>query len=107
MLVFSLEKRGYESSRAFGGMEAWEKMTSEKFDLVLLDLMMPDLDGWELCRMVRRNEQKHIRETPILVLSARTLPEDRIQGLELGADDYLTKPFSLAELTLRVEKLLA
>ncbi len=107
ILAFSLGKRGYDSIRAFGGKEAWDRMASERFDLVVLDLMMPDLDGWELCRMVRRNERKEIRETPILMLSARALPEDRIQGLEIGADDYMAKPFSLSELTLRVEKLLA
>ncbi len=107
MLAFSLGRRGYEPVRAFGGREAWDKMMSERFDLVVLDLMMPDLDGWELCRMIRSNEKKEIRETPILMLSARALPEDKIQGLELGADDYLSKPFSLSELIMRADKLLA
>jgi signal transduction histidine kinase len=68
--------------------------------------MLPDLDGWEICRMIRRDERKEIRDTAILMLSARALATDRIYGLELGADDYLTKPFSLAELCLRVERIL-
>ena len=67
--------------------------------------MMPDLDGWELCRMIRRSQKKGIKEMGILMLTARAMPEDRVYGLEIGADDYLTKPFSLNELILRVEKL--
>ena len=83
-----------------------EKIQTEKPDLVILDLMLPDLDGWEICRMIRRDERKEIRETGILMLSARALTSDRVHGLGLGADDYVTKPFSLAELGLRVESIL-
>ena len=68
--------------------------------------MMPDLDGWELCRLIRRNDQEEIRGIGILMLTARAMPEDRVYGLEMGADDYLTKPFSLHELILRVEKII-
>jgi len=106
MLSFHLKKRGYETHLAFNGREAWEELNSIHPDLLILDLMMPEIDGWEVCRLVRRNENPMIRNIPILILSARTLPEDRIQGLELGADDYLTKPFSLAELTLRIDRIL-
>jgi signal transduction histidine kinase len=105
MLAYNLGKKGYQISTAYNGFEAWEKIESGKPDLLILDLMMPDLDGWELCRLVRRSQTKEITEIGILMLSARAMPEDRVYGLEIGADDYLTKPFSLSELVLRVEKL--
>ena len=106
MLAFTLQKRGYETVQAHSGLEAWRKLAAKKFDLLVLDIMMPDLDGWELCRRIRQNESKEIRETGILMLTARASSEDRVKGLELGADDYLIKPFSLSELALRVENLL-
>ncbi|MGD0626800.1 MAG: ATP-binding protein [Thermodesulfobacteriota bacterium] len=106
LLALTLQKKGFEANRAYDGAEAWEKIQSEKPDLLILDLMLPHLDGWEICRMIRRDERTPIRETAILILSAKALIEDRIHGLELGADDYLTKPFSLAELVIRVEKIL-
>jgi signal transduction histidine kinase/predicted metal-dependent phosphoesterase TrpH len=105
MLAYNLGKKGYQISTAYNGFEAWEKIESGKPDLLILDLMMPDLDGWELCRLVRRSQAKEINEMGILMLTARAMPEDRVYGLEIGADDYLTKPFSLSELILRVEKL--
>ncbi len=106
MLAFSLGRRGYEIARAYDGLEAWERVQEEKFDLLILDLMMPGLDGWEVCRFIRKSDNPQIRETPILILSARAMAEDRVRGLELGAEDYITKPFSLMELMLRIEKLL-
>jgi signal transduction histidine kinase/predicted metal-dependent phosphoesterase TrpH len=106
MLAYNLRKKEYLILTAYNGFEAWEKIESESPDLLILDLMMPDLDGWELCRMVRRNDREEIRGISILMLTARAMPEDRVYGLEIGADDYLTKPFSLNELILRVEKLL-
>ena len=106
MLAFALQKKGYETPHAYGGAEAWERIQSENPDLIILDLMLPDLDGWEICRMVRRDEREQIRGIPILILSARALTEDRVHGLALGADDYMTKPFSSSELIIRVEKLL-
>jgi signal transduction histidine kinase len=106
MLSFHLKKRGYETHLAYNGIEAWEKLSSTRPDLLILDLTMPELDGWELCRLIRRNENPELRGMPILILSARALPEDRIRGLELGADDYLTKPFSLAELAIRADRIL-
>jgi signal transduction histidine kinase len=106
MLAFSLGRRGYEIARAYDGLEAWERVKEEKFDLLILDLMMPGLDGWEVCRFIRKSDNPQIRETPILILSARAMAEDRVRGLEMGAEDYITKPFSLMELMLRIEKLL-
>ncbi len=106
MLSFHLKKKGYETHVAYNGRDAWEKLNFVHPDLLILDLMMPEIDGWEVCRLVRRHENPEIRSIPILILSARALPEDRIRGLELGADDYVTKPFSLGELALRVDRIL-
>jgi len=105
MLSYNLQKKGYKTINAYDGFEAWERIESENPDLLILDLMMPGIDGWELCRLVRRNQKKEINEMGILMLTARAMPEDKVYGLELGADDYLTKPFSLHELILRVEKI--
>ena len=101
-----MKEKGINTIKAYDGFEAWQKIESERPDLLILDLMMPNLDGWELCRMVRRSQSKAVREMGILMLTARAMPEDRVYGLEIGADDYLNKPFSLNELILRVEKLM-
>ncbi len=106
IITLTLEKRGYETILAHDGVEAWEKIQTEKPDFIILDLMLPGLDGWQICRMVRQHEKGEIRETPILMISARAQTEDRVQGLGIGADDYLTKPFSLQELILRLDLLL-
>ena len=106
MISFHLKKRGFEPGLAANGLEAWEELKSGRWDLLVLDLMMPGLDGWELCRLIRRSEDRILSGIPILMLSARATPEDRVQELELGADDYLTKPFSLAELGARADRLL-
>jgi two-component system, sensor histidine kinase and response regulator len=105
LVAYNLKGTGYQTLTAYHGLEAWEKIQSERPDVMILDLMMPDLDGWELCRMIRRNDNDEIKGISILMLSARAMPEDRVHGLEIGADDYLTKPFSVNELILRVEKL--
>jgi signal transduction histidine kinase/predicted metal-dependent phosphoesterase TrpH len=105
MLAYNLEKRGYRAIKAYDGFEAWQKIESERPDLLILDVMMPNLDGWELCRMVRRSQNKATQEMGILMLTAKAMPEDKVYGLEIGADDYLSKPFSLNELILRVAKL--
>jgi len=106
MLAYHFERRGYQTLKAFDGQEAWEKIESEVPDLLILDLMMPHLDGWELCRLIRRSHKEPIKQMAILMLTARAMTEDKIYGLEIGADDYLTKPFSLNELILRTEKLM-
>jgi len=106
MIAFALRRRGHEVAEAYDGVNAWQKIRAGNPDLVVLDLMLPEVDGWEVCRMIRRDENKEIRETGVLMLSARAEAEDRVRGLELGADDYLTKPFSLDELRLREEKIL-
>jgi DNA-binding response OmpR family regulator len=96
-----LEKEGYATVEASDGEAALELWREEKPDLVVLDILMPQVDGLEFCREVRKESN-----TPIIILSARTQEEDRLEGLELGADDYVTKPFSPRELVARVRAVL-
>jgi signal transduction histidine kinase len=106
LVAHNLKGKGYQTRTAYNGFEALEKVQSETPEVMILDLMMPDLDGWELCQIIRRHDNEVIKGISILMLSARAMPEDRVYGLKLGADDYLTKPFSINELILRVEKLI-
>ncbi|WP_059050415.1 response regulator YycF [Paenibacillus senegalimassiliensis] len=98
ILKFNLEKEGYEVVLAFDGIEAVELAFSEQPDLILLDLMLPGKDGMDVCREVRAKLQ-----TPIIMLTAKDGEIDKVLGLELGADDYVTKPFSTRELLARVK----
>ena len=86
---------------ALDGLDARHLIEEERFDLVILDVMLPGIDGWQLIKLIRRHG-----DTPVLFLTARDSVEDRVKGLELGADDYLVKPFSYAELLARVRSLL-
>jgi two-component system alkaline phosphatase synthesis response regulator PhoP len=97
-----LEAEGYMVDLAPDGELALERAAADSFDLVLLDLMLPRKDGFEVCRELRQRRL----ELPILMLTARSLTVDKVVGLKLGADDYLTKPFDFAELLARVEALL-
>ena len=90
------------ADKVFGELYLSKKVEEEYFDLILLDVMLPELDGFDVCQTIRL---KNV-ETPILMLSARSGSADRVAGLKRGADDYLTKPFNLEELLLRVEKLI-
>jgi two-component system alkaline phosphatase synthesis response regulator PhoP len=99
-LQFNLEQEGYEVRLTPSGKKALEIIGEESFDLIILDLMLEEIDGFEVARQIRQNNQK----LPILMLTARSAVQDRIHGLELGADDYITKPFHLKELLLRVER---
>ncbi|MGV6816873.1 MAG: response regulator [Thiotrichales bacterium] len=85
------------------GSMGWDEYQQQRFDLVVLDIMLPGLDGLEICRRIRQNDNPY---TPVLMLTSKTTELDRVLGLELGADDYLTKPFSLLELIARVKALL-
>ena len=96
-----LGKEGYDLQVAYDGKSALDKMRSLKPDLIILDLMLPGIDGWEVCRRVRQES-----ETPIIMLTARDQDVDKIVGLEIGADDYLTKPFNPRELVARVKAIL-
>ncbi|GAA4360815.1 response regulator transcription factor [Hymenobacter saemangeumensis] len=95
----NLERRGYQLTHCLDGAEALAAFQGGEFDLCLLDVMLPGLDGFALARRIRELNA----QVPILFLSARALGEDRITGLRTGADDYITKPFSLEELVLRME----
>ncbi len=102
-LKLNLELEGYEVTSAFTGPEALAKIQSEYFDLVILDIMLPEIDGISVLETMRLSKI----DSPVLILSARNSSADRINGLRKGADDYLTKPFELEELLLRVQKLIA
>jgi DNA-binding response OmpR family regulator len=102
VVVGYLARAGHRATRAADGPAALEAISAEPPDLVVLDLMLPGLDGLEVCRQVR----KDLPNLPIVMLTALAEPDDRILGLELGADDYVTKPFSPRELVLRVESVL-
>jgi len=101
-LHFNLEQEGYRVRATPSGREALQWLTAEQFDLIVLDIMIEEMDGFEVARRVRQRDQK----LPILMLTARTAEADRVHGLEIGADDYLVKPFHLRELLLRVRRML-
>lgn len=96
-----LTESGYLVEVALNGLDGQHLMQEYAFDLIILDVMLPQVDGWQLLQQLRRRSQ-----TPVLFLTARDSVEDRVKGLELGADDYLIKPFSYAELLARVRSLL-
>ncbi|WP_163538136.1 response regulator transcription factor [Gracilibacillus sp. YIM 98692] len=102
LLQYNIEKAGYQTDIAFDGNEALQKASTGEFDLIILDLMLPGMEGTEVCKALR---QKQI-ETPILMLTAKDDEFDKVLGLELGADDYLTKPFSPKEVTARIKAIL-
>ena len=92
---------GYSVTEAANGMEAVEKCQNHKFDIIIMDIMMPELDGFSACREIRKTS-----DTPVIMLSARGEEYDRIHGFELGIDDYVTKPFSPRELMMRVDAIM-
>ena len=92
-----LEKDGYEVRGTYNGKDALRRFREREFDLVVLDLMLPEMDGYRVCERMRREA-----ETPIIMLTAKTSDEEKIKGLDLGADDYVTKPFSPGELLARI-----
>ncbi|WP_421797520.1 response regulator transcription factor [Haliscomenobacter sp.] len=95
----NLEMNGYKITCCMDGRQAMEVVKNERFDLCILDVMLPEVDGFTIAKEIR----KYDAEVPILFLSAKSLKEDRIEGLRIGGDDYLTKPFSIEELLLKVE----
>lgn len=101
LISMYLEREGFETTSAKSGAEALEAVQRGTPALVVLDLMLPDIDGWEVCREIRRTS-----DIPIIMLTAREGDEDKIEGLELGADDYVTKPFVPRELVARVKAIL-
>ncbi len=101
LVEYHLQRAGFEVALATTGVEGYRMATATNPDLVILDLMLPDMDGFEVCRRIRRQS-----DVPVLMLTARTDDVDKIVGLEIGADDYVTKPFNPRELVARVRALL-
>ncbi|MGC6464027.1 MAG: response regulator transcription factor [Akkermansiaceae bacterium] len=104
LISFNLERAGYRVDMAHDGREGLEKILHEQPDLVILDLMLPGMDGYAILKEMQRDPRTH--STPVLMLTAKSQTDDRIRGLESGADDYLTKPFSPKELLLRVQAII-
>lgn len=102
LLSYNLEQEGYETVVVDNGHNGLEAALSDSFDLILLDLMLPGLNGFEVLTKLRQREDR----TPVIILTARTAEEEVVQGLKLGADDYITKPFGVAELLARVSAVL-
>jgi len=100
-IKFNLERDGYDVDTAFDGEEAMEKIRAVEYDAILLDLMLPKIDGLEVCRMVRE-----FSNVPIIMLTAKSDDIDKLIGFEYGADDYVTKPFNVMEIKARVRALL-
>ena len=101
LLRLYLEKEGYEVVLAFSGKKALEAFDKESPDLILLDIMLPELDGWQVCREIRKKSQ-----CPIIMLTAKGEVFDKVLGLELGADDYVVKPFEAKEVVARIKAVL-
>jgi two-component system OmpR family response regulator len=101
VLTYNLDKEGYNVIKALDGASAVDSARMEKPDLIVLDIMLPELNGYEVCRILRKETT-----VPILMLTARTDEVDKVVGLELGADDYITKPFSMKELIARIRAML-
>lgn len=98
-----LQECGYEVTAAYDGEEAWQLIKQERYDLFMLDIIMPKIDGLQLCKMIRQNLGYSI---PILMVTALGTTDDIVSGLDAGADDYISKPFSFAELQARIRALL-
>lgn len=102
VIKLNLDLEGYDVTSVSNGKRALEEIRSKRFDLVILDVMLPEVDGFTICQTVRLENN----DVPILFLTAKSSSEDRVFGLKIGADDYLTKPFNLEELLLRVQILI-
>ncbi len=104
LIRYNIEKAGFDNQAVITGEEALLKLEESKFDLVILDVMLPKMDGFEVCRRIRQHNR--LSQLPVLMLTARGEETDKIVGFELGADDYLVKPFSPRELILRIKSIL-
>jgi len=104
LISYHLERSGYIFKSAYNGTDALNMIYSEKFDLILLDLMLPEIDGIEIIKRIRLNDK--LKNLPVIMLTALGEESDKVIGLELGSDDYITKPFSTRELLARIKALL-
>jgi len=104
LVKYNLERKGFSVEWVLSGKEALRKLREETYGVIVLDLMLPEVDGLELCKKVREGEKN--RETPVIVLTALSDEDTKVKGFSVGADDYVTKPFSMKELIARIEALL-
>ncbi len=102
LVKINLEDQGYEVDQIYDGAEGYQRIKEQPYDLIILDIMLPGMDGLEICKKIRADEY----DIPMLMLTAKTEEFDKVLGLELGADDYVTKPFGIRELMARVKALL-
>ena len=101
LLQLTLEREGFKTAIELNGRRAYERILQEKYDLILLDVMLPGMDGMEICKKVRE-----VSDVPIIMLTARDEIRDKVEGLDLGANDYMTKPFAAEELLARIRNVL-
>lgn len=106
LLEYNLRQQGFVTLSANDGLTGCRLAGAEKPDLILLDLLLPDLDGWEICKLIRGHPDERMATTPIVMLTALSSPNDRLKGLELGADAYLPKPFALKEVFIQARRLI-
>lgn len=106
LLEHFLRNKGFFTAVAGDGLSACRMINAMRPDLILLDIKIPELDGWEVCRLVRKIPDRSLADIPIMMLTALATNQDRALGLELGADDYMTKPYSLKEIVLRANNLI-
>jgi len=104
LLVYNLKKEGFKVQPFLSSVEALKSLYSSRPDIILLDIMLPDINGLEFCKMVKSNPK--IEDIPIIMITAKSTEIDKIVGLELGADDYITKPFSIREVVARIKAVL-
>jgi signal transduction histidine kinase len=107
VLEYNLRRSGFNILTAHDGLSACRLIGAERPDLILLDLLLPDLDGWEICRLIRGHHDAELASTPIMMMTALSSLDDRLRGLDLGADAYLAKPYSVKEVALCARNLLA
>lgn len=107
VLEYNLRRSGFEVLTAHDGLSACRLVGTERPDLILLDLLLPDLDGWEICRLIRGHHDAGLAATPIIMMTALGSLDDRLRGLEMGADAYLAKPYSVKEVALQARNILA
>ncbi len=102
LIDFNLTRRGFVTASALDGVEGMGKIDSFNPDIIILDLMLPGMDGWEICAELKKRK----KEIPVIMVTAKCMPEDKVRGLEAGAADYIAKPFNIKELVIRIDKLL-
>lgn len=105
LLDINLQRQGYRTLVAHNGLSACRLAAAHQPDLILLDILLPDLDGWQLCRMLKQSGEHRLAAVPVIMLSALSTPEDIEQGLALGAAAYIPKPYAIREVLQRVREL--